>query len=160
MFGSVASSIAIAGVSLTSLIAETGIFDMPVREIYRQTSAFGLRTDPMTGAQAMHQGVDLAAKYGASVHSSADGRIVVAEERLGYGLMVEIDHGDGWRTRYAHLSKVYAESGSYVRRGDVIGAVGGAGVNPHLHFELQHAGEQVDPGIYIETIRLRTNVRK
>lgn len=99
-----------------------------------------------------HQGIDLAAPKGTPVRATADGRVIVAEKEKRYGRTVVIDHGNGFRTRYAHLKAIETRRGKTVRRGDLIGRVGSSGnaSGPHLHYEVIRNGAPVDPGAYLE----------
>lgn len=111
------------------------------------TSPFGPRLDPFLGRPAMHTGLDLREDYGTDVRATADGTVVSAGPAGGYGNMVEIDHGHGLTTRYAHLESVLVEAGRKVTKGDVVGQVGATGraTGPHLHYETRIDGEAVDP---------------
>ena len=113
----------------------------------RVTSGFGPRTHPVTGRRSNHAGIDLAAPTGTPVSAARGGRVVRAGGAGGYGLLVELDHGDGVRTRYAHLSTIAGRSGDTVSAGRTIGAVGetGTATGPHLHLELRVNGEAIDP---------------
>jgi murein DD-endopeptidase MepM/ murein hydrolase activator NlpD len=124
-----------------------------LRPLYRAqvTSRYGLRRDPFTRRLAWHRGVDLVAPYGTPVHATAGGLVVRAGRASGYGRMVEIDHGNGLHTRYAHNSRLAVEEGIYVRRGQLLAYVGSSGrANaPHLHFEVRLHGEPVNPEPYL-----------
>jgi murein DD-endopeptidase MepM/ murein hydrolase activator NlpD len=111
------------------------------------TSNFGARIDPFLGRAALHTGVDLLEEYGAAVRATAAGRIVLAGPNGGYGNMVEIDHGNGLTTRYAHLSAILVELDQTVDAGTVVGKVGSTGrsTGAHLHYETRIGGEAVDP---------------
>ncbi|MGH6817737.1 MAG: M23 family metallopeptidase [Methylovirgula sp.] len=111
------------------------------------TSGFGPRIDPFLGTPALHTGVDLIDGYDAPVRATAAGRVVSAGFDGGYGNMVEIDHGNGLSTRYAHLSSIDVVPGQNVRFGTVVGHVGATGraTGPHLHYEVRVDGEPVDP---------------
>ena len=111
------------------------------------TSAFGARLDPFTRGYALHTGLDMRAETGAPARATAAGRITAAEHAGGYGNMVEIDHGDGLATRYAHLSGFAVSPGQRVEPGAVIGYVGSTGrsTGSHLHYETRIDGEPVDP---------------
>jgi murein DD-endopeptidase MepM/ murein hydrolase activator NlpD len=106
------------------------------------TSVFGA---PRGGAT--HQGIDLAAAKGTPVRATAAGRVTFAGRSGRFGRVVEIEHGGGWRTRYAHLSSIEARQGRRVERGSLIGRVGRSGnaSGPHLHYEVWHHGRAVDP---------------
>jgi murein DD-endopeptidase MepM/ murein hydrolase activator NlpD len=111
-------------------------------------SPFGRRADPFTGAVRYHAGVDLDAPEGASVYASAGAVVVYAGPQGGYGRYIVLDHGDGVRTHYAHLSAIHVAVGAVVDEGDVIGAVGSSGrsTGPHLHFAVtDELGAFLDP---------------
>lgn len=111
------------------------------------TSGFGPRIDPFLGRAAMHTGVDLLDDYGASVHATAKGIVTIAGPNGGYGNMVEIDHGNGLSTRYAHLSAIDVVVDQKVEAGAIVGRIGSTGrsTGPHLHYETRIGGEAVDP---------------
>ncbi|MGB7125391.1 MAG: M23 family metallopeptidase [Methylovirgula sp.] len=111
------------------------------------TSGFGPRIDPFLGTPALHTGVDLIDGYDAPVRATAAGRVVSAGFDGGYGNMVEVDHGSGLSTRYAHLSSIDVVPGQNVSFGTVLGHVGATGraTGPHLHYEVRIDGEPVDP---------------
>jgi murein DD-endopeptidase MepM/ murein hydrolase activator NlpD len=111
------------------------------------TSGFGMRVDPFLKQLALHTGVDFRSEPGDPVRAAAAGRVMQAGVNGGYGLMVEIDHGNGLTTRYAHLSAVMVSEGAHVAVGDPIGRVGttGRSTGPHLHYEVRINGEAVDP---------------
>ncbi len=113
----------------------------------RITSYFGTRSDPFTGENAKHRGIDFAGKIGTELVAVAPGRVVSAGERGGYGTAVEIDHGLGFTTLYAHLSQVMVSRGDWVRPGTVIGLGGSSGrsTGPHLHYEIRYKGVAFDP---------------
>ena len=110
-------------------------------------SPFGYRIDPFLGRPALHTGVDLLEPYGAEVLAAGSGRVVHAGTMGGYGLMVEVDHGDGLTTRYGHLSGTLVGEGDAVGKGAVVGRLGSTGrsTGPHLHYEVRIDGEPVDP---------------
>ena len=113
----------------------------------RVTSPFGYRIDPFLGRPALHTGVDLLEAYGADIRATGAGEVVHAGPMGGYGLMVEIDHGDGLSSRYAHLSEILVSEGDAVEQGAVVGRLGSTGraTGPHLHYEVRIDGEPVDP---------------
>lgn len=113
----------------------------------RISSQFGWRTDPLTGASRFHNGVDVAAAYGTDVPSAGAGRVVFAGVQGGYGQTVVLEHPDGVRTRYAHLSHIAVSAGDEVGRGALVGRVGTSGrsTGAHLHFEVLEGGRPVDP---------------
>ena len=111
------------------------------------TSAFGPRIDPFLGRPALHPGVDLRESYGADIRATAAGRVIFAGPASGYGNLVEIDHGNGLTTRYAHMSDIAVALGETVVKGGVLGRVGATGraTGPHLHYEVRVDGSPVDP---------------
>jgi len=111
------------------------------------TSGFGGRLDPFFGRAAMHTGIDLREDYGTDVHATASGKVTIAGSDGGYGNLVEIDHGNGLATRYAHLSAILVSEGQVVQAGQVVGRIGMTGrtTGPHLHYEVRIDGEPVDP---------------
>jgi murein DD-endopeptidase MepM/ murein hydrolase activator NlpD len=115
------------------------------------TSGFGYRTDPFFGRAALHTGIDLRDDYGAPVRATAAGIVVFAGANGGYGQMVEVDHGSGVVTRYAHLSAIAANVGQQVEPGAVLGRLGSTGrsTGPHLHYEVRIDGEPVDPARFL-----------
>jgi murein DD-endopeptidase MepM/ murein hydrolase activator NlpD len=110
-------------------------------------SPFGWRIDPFTGRSALHTGMDFEASPGTPIVAAAGGVVVTQELHPAYGNMVEIDHGNGLITRYAHASKVFVKQGDVVKRGQPIAAVGttGRSTGPHLHFEVLVQGVPQDP---------------
>ena len=111
------------------------------------SSPFGYRIDPFLGRPSLHPGVDLIEAYGAEIRCAGAGRVVHAGPMGGYGDMVEIDHGNGLTTRYAHMSQILVEEGQEVAQGALIGRIGSSGrsTGPHLHYEVRVDGEPVDP---------------
>jgi murein DD-endopeptidase MepM/ murein hydrolase activator NlpD len=108
---------------------------------------FGMRRHPILGVRKFHHGIDITCDYGTEVRSPGDGKVIVVERRAGFGLVVEIDHGFGYRTIYAHLSKAMVKSGDSVIRGQKIAKSGNSGLSsgPHLHYEIHHDGISLDP---------------
>lgn len=117
------------------------------------TASFGERLDPFSGEGEFHTGVDISAAYGEAVHASADGVVVTAEERPGYGRLVVIDHGFGMTTWYGHLSGFSSVSGQQIHRGDVIGYAGTSGraTGPHVHYEIRLNGTPINPWRYLRS---------
>lgn len=111
------------------------------------SSRYGWRMDPITGQRTMHRGVDYSARMGTPVHATADGVVTFSGVWQTYGNVVEISHGDGFVTRYAHLQRRLVQKGQRVTRGDVIARVGSTGRSTfsHLHYEIERQGERVDP---------------
>jgi murein DD-endopeptidase MepM/ murein hydrolase activator NlpD len=121
------------------------------------SSGFGMRIDPFIRAPAMHTGIDFRGETGEPVRAAAAGTITVAGPNGGYGKMVEIDHGNGLTTRYAHLSEVGVSVGQQVKGGQLVGRIGSTGrsTGPHLHYETRIDGEAVDPQKFLRAgIRL------
>lgn len=116
------------------------------------TSNFGTRKDPFTGKPKKHRGIDFAGKIGTELLAVAPGRVVSAGERVGYGTTVEIDHGLGFTTLYAHLSRILVSRGNWVRPGTVIGLAGSSGrsTGPHLHYEIRYKGSPFDPTKFVK----------
>ncbi|HEY7808184.1 MAG TPA: peptidoglycan DD-metalloendopeptidase family protein [Croceibacterium sp.] len=116
------------------------------------TSGFGYRADPFTGGGAFHPGLDFRGAYGAPIHAAAEGVVSFVGQIRGYGNVVEVSHGNGLLTRYAHMSKTMATVGQKVAAGDVIGAIGSTGrsTGPHLHFEVRINGSVVNPRPFLE----------
>jgi murein DD-endopeptidase MepM/ murein hydrolase activator NlpD len=112
-----------------------------------ETSGFGWRRDPFSGATAYHRGVDLRAAYGEPIGAADAGMVVFAGEQHGYGQTVVVEHANGIRTRYAHLSSVSTEAGAEVKAGEAIGRAGRSGraTGTHLHFEVTQNGHPIDP---------------
>jgi murein DD-endopeptidase MepM/ murein hydrolase activator NlpD len=115
------------------------------------TSAFGNRDDPFTGRRAFHSGFDFAAAAGTAIHAAAGGKVVFAGVRPDFGWVVEIDHGNGLSTRYAHASRLLVQAGALVMPGETIATAGSSGrsTGPHLHFEVLRNGAATDPGRYL-----------
>ena len=115
------------------------------------SSHFGSRTDPFSGRKAWHQGIDFAGREGADVIAVASGVVSWSGDRSGYGTMIEVAHGDGLVTRYAHNQKNLVEVGDLVRKGESIALMGNSGrsTGPHVHFEVYKHGRPVDPSSYI-----------
>ena len=125
----------------------------PDRSTYRMSSAFGFRSDPILGFTKRHTGMDFACPPGNPIYATGDGVVVkVAYERKGYGNHVMIDHGFGYKTRYAHMSRIDVEEGQRVRRGDCIGLSGRSGriTGPHLHYEVMYRKDYVNPAQYMD----------
>ena len=108
---------------------------------------FGMRRHPILGVRKFHNGIDINCDFGTEIRSPGDGKVIAVERRAGFGLIVEIDHGFGYRTIYAHLSKSLVKNGIAVKRGQVIAKSGNSGLStgPHLHYEIHHNGISIDP---------------
>lgn len=115
------------------------------------SSYFGKRTDPFTGKLANHTGIDFAGKMGADVSAVADGVVTWSADRYGYGVMVEINHGNGYSTRYAHNSENLVVVGDEVKKGQAVARMGESGraTGPNLHFEVLRNGRRVNPVSFI-----------
>lgn len=116
------------------------------------SSSYGIRRDPFTGGAAMHSGLDFRGAIGAPIHAAAKGRVSFVGVKGGYGNVVEISHGNGLLTRYAHMSSFNAFVGQEVLPGDVVGKIGSTGrsTGPHLHFEVRVNGRAVNPRPFLE----------
>ena len=116
------------------------------------SSGFGYRHDPFTGAGAMHSGLDFRGPIGAPIHAAAKGTVSFVGQKSGYGNVVEVSHGNGLVTRYAHMSRFAAKPGQSVAAGAVIGAIGNTGrsTGPHLHFEVRHHDRALNPRLFLE----------
>ena len=130
--------------------ADSSIAGRPVERGWI-SSRFGRRTDPFTGKIAVHQGMDFSAERGSEISSVATGVVTWSAQRSGYGLMVEVNHGNGYSTRYGHADQLLVEVGEIVKKGQTIALVGDTGrtTGPHVHFEVFKNGRVVDPASYI-----------
>ena len=143
-------------------ILESQLFDAKVRKKMMPTippidaswsaSSFGWRIDPITGMQALHEGVDFIADVGTPIFAAAGGVVTYAEQHHQYGLMIEIDHGNDFTTRYAHASRMLVKAGDVVQRGRKIAEVGATGraTGPHLHFEVRYKGSAQNPTRFLQ----------
>lgn len=121
------------------------------KDLHRMASGYGWRIDPIYGTKRMHWGMDFTADTGTEVYATGNGVVKDLENKSwGYGKSVIIDHGFGYTTRYAHLSKFLVKPGQKVKRGDLIGLVGSTGKStaPHLHYEVEKNGQKVNPVNY------------
>lgn len=123
---------------------------MPI-DFARVTSQFGHRTDPLKRTRTFHAGIDFGAPAGTPIHAVASGKVILAGHQATYGNVVVIEHRPGYRTLYAHASKLLVRAGQKVDAGDTIAKVGSTGrsTGAHLHFEVHHSGQRVDPGLYL-----------
>jgi murein DD-endopeptidase MepM/ murein hydrolase activator NlpD len=119
------------------------------------SSVFGMRNDPFTGRRAFHNGIDFAGAPRSAVQAVAGGVVVDVGERQGYGRLIEINHGNGYVTRYGHNAKILAKVGEQVKKGQTIALMGetGRATGPHVHFEVLLNGIVVNPEKYIEAAR-------
>lgn len=124
-------------------------------DFYHMASTYGLRSDPFNNKKAMHYGVDLAGWGGAAVYATAPGKVLFAGRKGRYGKLVEIDHGYGIRTRYAHLQKVLVQRGEEVGHRHEIGLLGSTGrsTGPHVHYEVRFDGKPLNPDKFIKAGR-------
>lgn len=145
------------GLSLARMSAlERGLETIPQvmpADINSISSGFGYRRDPFTGGAAMHNGLDFRAPHGAPIHAAAAGTVSFVGVKSGYGKVVEISHGSGMVTRYAHMSRFNTQVGTEIAAGEIIGAIGNTGrsTGPHLHFEVRIDGRPVNPRPFLET---------
>ncbi|WBY03487.1 M23 family metallopeptidase [Ramlibacter tataouinensis] len=148
------------GVDLLTVV-ESRLFDQKVRRMMIPTqhpvdgslgSAFGWRIDPFTGRSALHTGLDFEAQPGTPILAASGGVVVAQELHPAYGQMIEIDHGNGLVTRYAHASRLWVRKGDLVKRGQKIAEVGSTGrsTGPHLHFEVLVQGVPQDPQKFLK----------
>lgn len=123
----------------------------PVSKV-RITSRFGVRSDPFDHTPKKHKGIDFAGKIGTELFTVIPGRVVSAGERVGYGKTVEVEHGLGFSTLYAHLSKINVSRGDWVQAGTIVGLAGSSGrsTGPHLHYEIRYHGTPFDPEKFIK----------
>lgn len=126
---------------------------MPVQGWF--SDGYGWRRNPVSGNREFHKGIDLVAPAGAVVRATADGVVTAAGRVGGYGKKVDLYHGFGYKTRYAHMSEILVKAGQTIRRGDAIGRVGSTGrsTGPHLHYELFKEGRRVNPWSYLRDRR-------
>jgi murein DD-endopeptidase MepM/ murein hydrolase activator NlpD len=119
----------------------------PLASGYDISSEFGARQDPFTGMGALHEGLDFTADPGTPVLATASGWVVRAGYAGAYGQMVELDHGKGYVTRYAHMRKLLVREGAQVQRGDPVGELGNTGrsTGAHLHYEIRYRGQAINP---------------
>lgn len=124
----------------------------PVDDL-KLTSSFGVRSDPFRGTAAMHAGIDIPGKVGTPIYATADGVVSRSQRAGAYGNLVEINHGKGIQTRYAHLSKLVVSPNTRVKRGQIIGMMGSTGrsTGSHLHYEVRIDGRPVNPIPYMES---------
>mgnify|MGYP003681877632 CR=1 FL=1 len=145
------------GLSLARMSAlERGLEVIPQvmpADINSISSGFGYRRDPFSGGAAMHNGLDFRAPHGAPIHAAAAGTVSFVGVQSGYGNVVEISHGSGMVTRYAHMSRFNTQVGTEIAAGEVIGGIGNTGrsTGPHLHFEVRIDGRPVNPRPFLET---------
>lgn len=136
------------------ITSDTFVAGLPINKGW-MSSRYGMRTDPFTGRLAWHAGVDFAGKTGSEIVSVASGVVTWAAKRYGYGLLVEVNHGNGYKTRYAHCKETVVKVGDVVRKDQVLALMGSSGrsTGPHVHFEVYKNGRTVDPAAYIHRTR-------
>ncbi len=129
-----------------------GIPQVVPASVQNISSGFGFRRDPLNGRGAMHAGIDFKGAIGSPIFAAADGRVTFAGRKAGYGNAIEITHGNGMLTRYAHLSRIGVTVGQQVAAGDTIGGLGNTGrsTGPHLHFEVRINDRAVNPRPFLE----------
>lgn len=139
-------------VQVVEIYAAAGMLDylplrLPVRELRRVSSPYGLRKDPFTGKMKFHSGIDYACDLATTVHASAAGAVIFVGNRGGYGKCVEVKHRYGYNTIYAHLSGYYVKASANVTAGKIIGFVGttGRSTGYHLHYEVRKNNKVVKP---------------
>jgi len=142
---------AIVKVGTKTTVSRGGSVNYGVVQGKRISSSYGSRVHPVTGRRSFHDGVDIAAAHGNGVYAYSNGRVVEAGWNGGYGYNIVVDHGNGLKTRYAHLSKISVKAGQKVETGQRIGSVGSTGVSTgsHLHFEVIKNGKTTNPLNYI-----------
>jgi len=118
------------------------------------SSRYGYRNDPFNGKVAWHDGVDFAGKDGSNIVAVAAGVVTWSSDRYGYGNLIEINHGNGYVTRYAHCKELLVDVGDVIKKGDVVALMGSTGrsTGPHVHFEVLHRGKSVDPAKFINRV--------
>jgi murein DD-endopeptidase MepM/ murein hydrolase activator NlpD len=143
-------------------ILENRLFDARVKKKLMPTirpvdvdwnaSSFGWRIDPITGQNAMHEGIDFLVDTGTPVHAAAGGLVTVAQFHPQYGYVIDIDHGNDFTTRYAHNSKLLVKAGDLVQRGAIIAESGSTGrsTGPHVHFEVRYKGVAQNPNRFLQ----------
>lgn len=155
----IAEANAVAAALAEYQLARKSLLDAPVRTPIAGhpavSSNFGNRTDPFLNRPAFHAGMDFRAATGTPVLSAANGTVTFAGTNGGYGQMVDVDHGNGLITRYAHLSRLFVSKGQTISGGEQIGLAGSTGrsTGPHLHFEVRRNGAAIDPGRFIDAGR-------
>lgn len=119
------------------------------------SSYFGMRTDPFNGRKEMHKGMDFAGQMGSDIVATAAGVVTWAGKRYGYGQLVEINHGDGYSTRYGHCQEILVKVGDRIKPGQKIALMGSSGrsTGPHVHYEVLRDGRQINPAKYVRASR-------
>lgn len=140
--------------TVASSSSSRGRFGMPIARYKRLSSKFGYRKHPIGGGTKMHKGIDFSANRGTRILSAAGGVVKFSGWKSGFGYTVIVDHQNGYETLYAHCSKLIADTGDNVGRGDLIAEVGstGASTGNHLHFEVHRNGTPIDPAQFLPSI--------
>jgi len=130
-------------------------FGEPVSVPFRYTSSYGIRVDPFTKRPSAHMGIDLAAYRDAPIVTAGPGTVSFSGARGGYGLLVEVDHGHGFKSRYGHLRSITVSKGDTVKQGDLVGRMGSTGrsTGDHLHYEVWYNGKPYDPNKFLKAGR-------
>lgn len=146
----------------TELAARPALQPINNHDLTRLNKIFGLRLHPIFNYVRPHNGLDLTAPYGTPVYASADGVVTWAKPNAGYGNVIFVNHGFGFETRYAHLSKYNSVEGQHVKRGQLIGFVGSTGTstNDHLHYEVLYHGTYVNPIHFLYTDLMQEEYNK
>jgi murein DD-endopeptidase MepM/ murein hydrolase activator NlpD len=120
---------------------------LPIQDQFNISSPYGYRVDPFTKAISLHEGIDLATTRNTNIYATADGFVSEAGNQEGYGLMIEIQHPNGFITRYGHANQLLVSKGQVIKKGDLIGLVGSSGrsTGTHLHYEVLYSGQSIDP---------------
>lgn len=137
-------------------------FPLNIEDVKKIGSPFGMRKHPILHVWKMHKGIDLVAKRGTKIFSTGKGVVVKASRSGGYGKCVKVDHGYGYVSIYAHMSKIKVKVGQKVKHGDILGLVGSTGrsTGPHLHYEVTIDGKAVDPEKFFDERLLKDKKRK
>lgn len=128
------------------------IMPISVRDFHHMSSAFGVRErHPIFGYSCMHNGIDLVGRSNCSIYAAGKGKITFAGYSSGYGNLVEISHGFGYKTRYAHLKRINVNVGEEVLRGQIVGTQGNTGrsTGPHLHYEVHYMNKPINPYYFL-----------
>lgn len=133
-----------------NIVEDSSMYGRPIKTGWL-SSYYGVRKDPFNGLPAMHKGVDFAGIMNQEVFATGAGVVTWAGRRFGYGKMIEIDHGGGYKSRYAHNNKLLVRLGDVVTRGQAVSLMGTSGrsTGPHVHYEVIKNGKQIDPLSYI-----------
>ncbi len=141
------------------IVNSTGFFIFPVASYSYISSRFGQRVHPITGELKNHNGMDIASNMGTAVYAADGGKVVLAEWYGGYGNCIMIEHANGYKTLYGHLSTIGVTEGQFVNQGATIGQVGSTGnsTGPHLHFEVYINGSRVDPEMFYSGLNISSD---